>query len=167
MATWRSGYAAVCEFCVGRLPLSRHVPLSAICSCKIVSLAPLRAEPFRLVPSRSLAIPVAIWTRSVLRRGQYGKSTMTDENEHVQQLIAARDQAVKVRREVAHSLSESYRRGHTEDLHDLFVKLQNTIEAIDRAIADERSLIAFGERAFGPVIKVGADNQPSGASEKP
>jgi hypothetical protein len=40
-------------------------PAKCCCSCKIASLAPLRAKPFRLVPTRSLAIPVAIWTPSV------------------------------------------------------------------------------------------------------
>ena len=49
-------------------------------------------------------------------------------------------QAVKARREVAVTLTENFRRGHTEDVRDLFIRLQDTIEAIDRAILDEERI---------------------------
>ena len=62
------------------------------------------------------------------------------ENEHVKALVAARLMTVTERRQVADALTESYKRGHTENMLEIFVKLQDTIEAIDRAIADEERI---------------------------
>jgi hypothetical protein len=67
---------------------------------------------------------------------------MTTQNDHLKKLHAARTQAVKGRREIADTLTENFRRGHTEDVRDLFIKLQDTIEAIDRAILDEERMAA-------------------------
>jgi hypothetical protein len=67
---------------------------------------------------------------------------MAAQNDHLKNLHAARMQAVKGRREVADTLTENFRRGHTEDVRDLFIKLQDTIEAIDRAILDEERMTA-------------------------
>jgi hypothetical protein len=67
---------------------------------------------------------------------------MAAQNDHLKKLHAARMQAVKGRREVADILTENFRRGHTEDVRDLFIKLQDTIEAIDRAILDEERMTA-------------------------
>jgi hypothetical protein len=47
---------------------------------------------------------------------------------------------VTVRRQIADALGEDYKRGHTENMRDQLVNLQNTIEAIDRALADEDQL---------------------------
>jgi hypothetical protein len=62
---------------------------------------------------------------------------MTQENEHIRKLIAARDREVAQRRDVAGALGENYKRGHTENMRMAFISIQNTIEAIDRAIAHE------------------------------
>lgn len=63
---------------------------------------------------------------------------MVQENEHVENLIAARDKEVADRRDVAGKLAEKHQRGHAEDMREAIILIQNAIEAIDRAIADER-----------------------------
>ncbi len=65
---------------------------------------------------------------------------MTETNEHIQKSATARTLAVKARREVVEALAQPYRRGHTEDIRDTLVKVQSTIEALDRAAADEREI---------------------------
>ena len=61
-------------------------------------------------------------------------------HEHLKPLQAARDLLVAERRNAAEELAKDYKRGHTERMRELFVSLQQTIDAIDRAIADETSL---------------------------
>jgi hypothetical protein len=65
---------------------------------------------------------------------------MTAGNEHLETLRAARMRTVEGRREVGVGLTGDYEAGHTEDLRRLFVELQSTVEAIDRAILDEERL---------------------------
>ena len=65
---------------------------------------------------------------------------MTQENEHIRKLIAARAREVEQRRNVAGVLAQAYERGETERMREVFINLQNTIEAIDRAIQDEKGL---------------------------
>jgi hypothetical protein len=65
---------------------------------------------------------------------------MSAENPHIGKLIEARAQSVKERREVAQSLAQAYKRGKSENMQEVFIKLQSVIEAIDRAIEDERKL---------------------------
>ena len=74
---------------------------------------------------------------------------MDTENAHVKALVAARLKTVAERRLIAEALKADYRRGHTEETLETFVKLQDTIEAIDRAIADEVQ-IASREAGTGP-----------------
>jgi hypothetical protein len=64
---------------------------------------------------------------------------MTQENEHFRTLVAARNRELEHRRDVAKVLAEKYNRGHTEKW-ELFISIQSTIEAIDRALADEGQL---------------------------
>lgn len=61
-------------------------------------------------------------------------------NEHVQALVSARAKAVAERRRVVEALTADHKRGHTEETLETFVKLQDTIEAIDRAVADEERM---------------------------
>jgi hypothetical protein len=66
---------------------------------------------------------------------------MSARNEHIGKLIEAREHAVKARRDVvAGALAQPYKRGASENMQEVFVKLQGVIEAIDRAIEDERRL---------------------------
>lgn len=72
---------------------------------------------------------------------------MADTNEHLGKLYVARGVAVAGRREVASDLAEGYREGHTEQMRKLFIDIQNTVEAIDRAIEDEQHLEAGTNQA--------------------
>jgi hypothetical protein len=70
---------------------------------------------------------------------------VAEDNEHIRSLIAARDRAIEDRRDVAKVLGEKYQRGHTENMREVFEKIQSSIEAIERAIGHEKMLA-------GPVI---------------
>jgi len=65
---------------------------------------------------------------------------MDQVNEYITKLITAREIAVTQRRNAANSLSRPYERGQAEDMKQAFVAVQETIEAIDRALADERHI---------------------------
>jgi hypothetical protein len=65
---------------------------------------------------------------------------MPEENEHIRKLTEARALAVKARRQAVDELTASYKRRHAENKQDILIKLQSTIEAIDRAISDEREI---------------------------
>jgi hypothetical protein len=62
------------------------------------------------------------------------------ENDHIRNLITARDKEVADRRDVAGALAAAHQRGHPDDLREAVVRIQNAIEAIDRALADEKQL---------------------------
>ena len=66
---------------------------------------------------------------------------MTQENEHIKKLAAARERMISGRRALADALANEYKGGRTERMPDSFIVAQNTIEAIDRVIAHE-TLIA-------------------------
>jgi antitoxin (DNA-binding transcriptional repressor) of toxin-antitoxin stability system len=78
---------------------------------------------------------------------------MANENEHVAKLVAARSRMVTERREVASALTEKYKRSHTDNMRELLVQIQATIEAIDRAIADEKNMASAPVRP-GVEIKI-------------
>jgi hypothetical protein len=63
---------------------------------------------------------------------------------HVNQLLEARERAVADRRTLAVEIAKPYERGR-EQLHQRFVELQTAIDAIDRAIADERCIAERGK----------------------
>jgi hypothetical protein len=67
---------------------------------------------------------------------------MRDENVFVKKLIEARDQQVAQRRYVAAELAQGYKRDHTEKMREAFISIQNAIEAVDRAIQDEKHFAA-------------------------
>ena len=73
---------------------------------------------------------------------------MANENEHLAKLVAARSRSTE-RREVASALTEKYKRSHTDNMRELLVQIQATIEAIDRAIADEKNMA--NDRTAGAV----------------
>jgi hypothetical protein len=79
---------------------------------------------------------------------------MATENEHIKNLIAARDKEVADRRDVAGKLAEKHQRGHAEDMREAIILIQNAIEAIDRAIADERRIGAMigAKDSVGPSV---------------
>ena len=61
---------------------------------------------------------------------------MAKENEYIRTLIAARVRELGHRREAAKALAKDYAPGDSEYMRETFVKIQETIEAIERAIAD-------------------------------
>ena len=79
---------------------------------------------------------------------------MTKENAHVDKLIAARERMIQDRRNLSEALACEYKSGHTERMRESFIISQNSIEAIDRAIAHETliarekpgSIVARGQR---------------------
>lgn len=79
------------------------------------------------------------------------RKTMADENEHLAMLVAARSRMITERREVVIALTEKYKRAHTDDMRELLVQIQATIDAIDRAIADEKNIAS----AHAPPTVVG------------
>ncbi len=67
-------------------------------------------------------------------------SVLVQENEHIRKLIAARGREVEQRRNIADALAQAYERGETERMREAFTNIQNTIEAIERAIQHEKML---------------------------
>jgi hypothetical protein len=59
----------------------------------------------------------------------------------VDALLRAREKLVEQRRDLAASLGAEYQRGHTDVRRAQFIEVQKTIEAIDRAIEDERKKV--------------------------
>jgi DNA-directed RNA polymerase subunit F len=76
--------------------------------------------------------------------------TMAQDNEYVQKLIAARDREVVHRRDIAERLAEKYNRGDTENMREAFIKIQETIEAIERAVWHERYIAGQKSEPFSP-----------------
>jgi hypothetical protein len=64
---------------------------------------------------------------------------MAEASQHIGKLIEARAQIVKARRQVTVALAEPSRRDRGE-LYEDFVRMQSVIEAIDRAVEDERKI---------------------------
>jgi hypothetical protein len=65
---------------------------------------------------------------------------MDRDNQHIEKLIAAREVVVTQRRNAVDVLSRPYERGNAQDMKQAFMAVQATIEAIDRALADERQI---------------------------
>jgi hypothetical protein len=91
---------------------------------------------------------------------------MTQDNEYVQKLIAARDREVAHRRHVAETLAEKHNRGDTENTRDAFIKLQDAIEAIERAgtaPAESKTAIAASQGYFMTPLTGFAAGRPTAA----
>jgi hypothetical protein len=74
-------------------------------------------------------------------------TTMAQDNEHVQKLIAARDREVAHRGDIAEVLAEKHDRGDMENMGEAFIKIQDVIEAIERAVWHERYIASQKARA--------------------
>ncbi|HSZ65805.1 MAG TPA: hypothetical protein VK825_06330 [Xanthobacteraceae bacterium] len=70
---------------------------------------------------------------------------MMPENEHVKQLSAARVRLIHDRRVAAKDIADESRRGLNGDSCDALILIQTTVEAIDRAIEDEKQLARDSE----------------------
>jgi hypothetical protein len=60
--------------------------------------------------------------------------------EHVKVLQRAREQTVKARRDLAKVLAEPYDPRKTPESRTTLIEIQNVIDQIDKAIADERKI---------------------------
>jgi hypothetical protein len=69
-----------------------------------------------------------------------GGMSLMRENEHVKQLSAARIRLIADRRHAAKEIADENRRGLNDNSCDALILIQTTIEAIDRAVADEAKL---------------------------
>jgi len=75
---------------------------------------------------------------------------MTEDNEHVQMLIAARDREVTHRRGVVEALAAKHDREDTQHLREVLIKIQDVIEAIERAVWHERYIADPKSEPFAP-----------------
>lgn len=78
---------------------------------------------------------------------------MTDDVDPTKTLLTARDKLIYERRGIAMAIALGYRRRRSDDPHTnearvAFIEVQNLIEAIDRAIADEKSLAGTRPASF-------------------
>ena len=70
---------------------------------------------------------------------------MADENEHVKNLEKALGSLIDRRRQIAIGLSEPFKRGRTENLQERFNVVQTTIEALRKAIDEEKHIAETGK----------------------
>ena len=80
---------------------------------------------------------------------------MADDVDPTKTLTTARDRLVDERRALAIAIALGYRRRRSDDPHTnesrgAFIDVQNLIEAIDRAIADEKLIV--GRRPASSVV---------------
>ncbi len=62
------------------------------------------------------------------------------ENAHLTALGKARESLVAMRRQLASALSEPYKRGHSENMRDQFIRVQTAIESVESAIWHESKI---------------------------
>jgi len=95
---------------------------------------------------------------------------MVEESHPVKTLIAARDKLVEERRGLSGAIALGYRRrrtddAHTNDMRETFLSIQNTIEAVERAIAHEELLGSTSPQSFAVHTLVPSDDPPAGDSQ--
>jgi len=81
----------------------------------------------------------AIYGRACPSRKMVKRKERKMAEQYVEQLAAARERIVADRRELADELAKPYERGRYEQWRRI-IEVQATIDAIDRAITDERSI---------------------------
>jgi hypothetical protein len=75
---------------------------------------------------------------------------MAQDNEYIQKLIAARDREIAHRRNVTEALAEKQSRGDMENMREAFIKIQDVIEALERAVWHERYIAGQKSEPFSP-----------------
>src|SRR2546423_14989747 len=81
----------------------------------------------------------AIYGRACPSRKMVKRKERKMAEQYIEQLAAARERIVADRRELADELAKPYERGRYEQWRRI-IEVQATIDAIDRAITDERSI---------------------------
>ena len=79
---------------------------------------------------------------------------MADENEHVKNLEKALGSLIDRRRQIAVGLSEPFKRGRTENLQERFNVVQTTIEAVRKAIGEEKVIAEKGKPFVVPQLPI-------------
>ena len=64
--------------------------------------------------------------------------------EHIQALEELRRLTVEQRRRVVRDMAAPREKGGAQDLREMLIRLQTTLDAIDRALEDERALAERG-----------------------
>jgi hypothetical protein len=64
--------------------------------------------------------------------------------EHIEALEELRRLTVEQRRRVVRDLAAPREKGGAQDLREMLIRLQTTLDAIDRALEDERALAERG-----------------------
>jgi len=95
---------------------------------------------------------------------------MAEESHPIKMLIAARDKLVEERRGLSGAIALGYRRrrtddAHTNDMRENFIGIQNTIEAIERAIAHEELLGSKIPQSFAVPTLVPLEDPPEVVSQ--
>jgi hypothetical protein len=99
--------------------------------------------------ARRIAANIAKLSKRLIRRRPPLWLRIQD-NEHVQKLIAARAREVTHRRGIAEAWAEKHDRGDTENIRESFIKIQDVIEAVERAIWHERYIADPKSEPFSP-----------------
>ena len=79
---------------------------------------------------------------------------MADENEHVKNLETALDRLIERRRHLASELSGEFKRGRTEYAQERFNVVQTTIEAVRKAIGEEKVIAEKGKPFVVPQLPI-------------
>jgi hypothetical protein len=85
---------------------------------------------------------------------------MANAMDPVKVLATARDKLVEERRALAVAIALGHRRRRTDDpqtneMREGFLSIQNVIESIDRAMADEKVITSFrSESSLAPILEV-------------
>jgi hypothetical protein len=95
-----------------------------------MSLMP-KAAPRRLSRPRGRSVTVLY--------GLGARNGAPEMSTHVEDLQTLRALSVEQRRKLVRDLASPGERGGAQDVRDLFLKLQATIEVIDRALVDEQA----------------------------
>ena len=75
---------------------------------------------------------------------------MAQNNEYVQKLIAARDRKVAHRRDIAEVWRRNTIAAIRKNMGEAFLKIQDVIEAIERAVWHERYIAGQKSEPFSP-----------------
>jgi hypothetical protein len=78
---------------------------------------------------------------------------MAEQNDPIKILVVAREKLVEERRALSVAMALGYRRRRTDDNHTnemraAFISIQESLEAIDRAIADEKAMTHEGQASI-------------------
>jgi len=86
----------------------------------------------------------------ILSTSQYLKASIMPIAARSSDVLTGYAPASPLRRDIAEALAEKYNRGHTENMREAFIKIQDAIEAIERAVWHERYIAGQKSEPFSP-----------------